>query len=194
MPSKDTSRATTLVSVAATTTLLFGSVSSATPTGGVHRLAECAPSAIGSQGQTLLEWALMDVQSSARAASPIEAPAWLAQAETRLLELGRLPDNWGGSEKPGERACSVALSLIQSMERYGHRVLHIAPIADGGLAISYAEGTRPARFDVYNEGGIVVATREEHAAAMQYAELPAVDAVAALSGFLQHDNDATSAG
>jgi hypothetical protein len=141
----------------------------------------------------MLDFALMDVQSSAGTASPVGLPPWLAQVKDRLLELGRLPDNWGGSEKPSEHACSVALSLIQSMERHGHRVLHIAPIADGGLAISYAEDARPARFDVYNEGGIVVATREDHGA-VQYAELPEVDAVAALSGFLQHDDNATSAG
>jgi hypothetical protein len=110
------------------------------------------------------------------------------------LELGRLPDNWGGSEKPSERARSVALSLVQSMERHGHRVLHIAPIADGGLAISYAEDARPARFDVYNDGGIVVATRAGYGASTQYAELPEAEAAAALASFLQYDDDATSTG
>lgn len=194
MSPKDPGRANAIVSVAATTTLWLGFVASATETSGVHRLVEWAPSTIRSGGRSMLELALMDVQSSAGTASPVEFSPWLAQVKDRLSELGRLPDNWGGSEKPSEHACSVALSLIQSMERHGHRVLHIAPIADGGLAISYAEDARSARFDVYNEGGIVVATREDHGAAVQYAELPEVDAVAALSGFLQHHDDATSAG
>jgi hypothetical protein len=142
----------------------------------------------------MLELALMDVQSSAQPLSPIELPTWLAQAKDRILELGRLPDDWGGSEKPSESACSVALSLVRSMERHGHRPLLIAPIADGGLAVRYAEGTRPARFDVYNDGGIVVATRAGREVPTQYAELPEADAVAALSDFIQHDDDATSAG
>ncbi|HET7501634.1 MAG TPA: hypothetical protein VFK02_11540 [Kofleriaceae bacterium] len=136
----------------------------------------------------------MEVQSSARTASAIELPDWLAQAKDRLSELARLPDDWGGSEKPSERACSVALSLIRSMERHGHRVLLIAPIADGGIAVRYTEGERPARFDVYNDGGIVVATRAGRGAQAQYAELAEADAIVELLRFLQYDDDATSAG
>jgi hypothetical protein len=195
MPGRDTIYATAFVSVAATTTLFFGSVSSATPGVGVHRLAECAPSAIRSQGQTMMEWALMDVQSSARTVSSMELPAWLAQAENGLADLGRLPDNWGGSEKPSEQAIQTAQSLVRSMERHGHRVLDIAPIADGGIAVYYVEeDERHARFDVDNDGGILVATRAGDGTSTQYAELPEVDAVAVLSRFLQYDDDATPEG
>lgn len=100
------------------------------------------------------------------------------------LKLGQLPDDWGGSEKPSERALGAAWSLVQSMERYGHRVLRIAPIADGGLSVRYDEGPRSARFDVYNEGGIVVVTRSGREVPTQYAELPEAEAVAELSRFL----------
>ncbi|HEU4731676.1 MAG TPA: hypothetical protein VFT22_27460 [Kofleriaceae bacterium] len=142
----------------------------------------------------MLELAPVEFQSNPQRVDPIELPIWLAQAKTRLMELGQLRDDWGGSEKPSERACSVALSLVQSMERHGYRVLLIAPIADGGIALRYAEGERPARFDVYNDGGIVVATRAGRGAQTQYAELAEVHAVAELFRFLQHDDDATSAG
>jgi hypothetical protein len=80
------------------------------------------------------------------------------------------------------------------MERRGHCVPRIAPMADGGLSVRYMEGARSARFDVYNEGGIVVATRARHDASAQYLELPEAEAIAELSRFLQYDDDATSAG
>lgn len=67
-------------------------------------------------------------------------------------------------------------------------------MADGGLAVIYAEATQSAHFDVYNEGGIVVATRAGRGMPAQYVELSEADAVAELSRFLQHDDDATSAG
>ena len=126
---------------------------------------------------------------------PVAEPTWLREAQNRLTELGRLPDGWGGSEKPSDRARDLALAIIGMMERHGHRVLHIAPIADGGLALSYLEGDRSARFDVHNdEGGIVVATRAGYDASTQYAELPEAEAVAVLASFLQYDDDATSTG
>lgn len=109
----------------------------------------------------------------------------LAAAEANLADLSRLPDHWGGSEKPSELAIRTAQALVRSMEQRGHRVLDVAPIADGGIAVYYAENTREARFDVYNEGGIVVVTRAGRWAPAQYAELPATEAVAALSDFLQ---------
>ena len=137
---------------------------------------------------------LMDVQSGAQMVSPLELPSWLAQAEKSLADLGRLHDRWGGSEKPSEQAIRVAQSLVRAMERHSHRVLDIAPIADGGIAIYYAEDEQHARFDVYNDGGIVVAMRAGRGASTQYEELTEADAVAVLSSFLQHDDDATPAG
>lgn len=195
MPGKDPIRVPAFVSVAATTTLWLSPAFSATPSSGVQRLAEWAPSAITSLDRSVLKSASMDVQSSAGAVSPTEPPTWLAQAESDLAELGRLPDRWGGSERPSGRAIHVAQSLVRSMERHGHRVLDVAPIADGGIAVYYVEeDVRHARFDVDNDGGILVATRSGRGASTQYAELPEVDAVAVLSYFLQHDDDATPAG
>lgn len=126
---------------------------------------------------------------------PVNEPTWLREAQGRISELGRLPDGWGGSEQPSARARDTALAIIRMMDRHGYRVLHIAPIADGGLALSYLEGDRSARFDVYNdEGGIVVATRIGYEASTQYAELPEAEAAAALASFLKYDDDAASAG
>jgi hypothetical protein len=136
----------------------------------------------------------MEIKGSALAVAPTDPPAWLAEAETGLSELGRLPDRWGGSEKPSELAIRVAQALVRSMERHGHRVLDTAPIADGGIAVYYVEeGERHARFDVDNDGGILVATRAGDGTSAQYRELPETDAVAELSRFLQHD-DAAPAG
>lgn len=194
MPGKDTICVSVFVSVTATTSLLLSPASSATSTSDTYRSAGWATSANRNQGRSVLELASMNVQGSARTVSPIEPPTWLAQAEQRLLELGRLPDDWGGSEKPSALALSAAWSIVQSMERLGQRVLRIAPMADGGLSVRYVEGPRSARFDVYNEGGIVVATRVGRGSPAQYVELPEADAVVELSRFLQHDDDATSAG
>lgn len=180
----------TVASVATTTTLLLGLVSSsATPTRGVW-----LPSVNRSQSPSVLKLAPMEARGSALTPIPIDLPSWLTQARARLAELSRLPDDWGGSEKPSELAIGVAWSLVQSMERQGHRVLRIAPIADGGLSVRFAEGARSARFDVYNEGGIVIATRVNRTVPAQHAELPEADAVAELSRFLEHDDDATAAG
>lgn len=151
-----------------------------------------APSAIRSGKPDVLKWARMNAGTGTP--RPVERPAWLAQAKERLGVLGRLPDGWGGSEKPSERTLAVAWSLVQSMERYGHPVSRIAPMADGGLSIRYLEGPRSARFDVYNEGGIVVATRAGLRMPTRYVALPEADAVVDLSRFLRHDDDATSAG
>lgn len=186
MPPRDSGRVTAL---------FLGFISSATPTGGGHCIAEWKPSAISARGQDMLKLASMDVQSSARTVTPTELPLWLAEAEKSLAELGRLPDRWGGSEKPSEPAIRAAQALVRSMERNGHRVLDVAPMADGGIAVYYLEeAERHARFDVDNDGGILVATRTGDGAPTQYLELPEVDAVAVLSRFLQHDDDATSAG
>ncbi len=127
---------------------------------------------------------------------PVDEPTWLVEAQSRLAALGQLPDGWGGSEKPSDRARDLALEIIRMMQRHGHRVLHIAPIADGGLALSYLEGDRSARFDIHNddEGGIVVATRAGYEASTQYAELSEAEAVAVLASFLQYDDDAASTG
>jgi hypothetical protein len=143
----------------------------------------------------MLQLVPMDVQSSARTHPSIDPPAWLAEAEKSLAELGRLPDRWGGSEKPSELAIRVAQALVRSMERHGHQVLDMAPIADGGIAVYYVEeGDQHARFDVDNDGGIVVATRAGHGTSTQYAELPEAEAAVALASFLQYDADATPAG
>lgn len=153
-----------------------------------------APGANRSAEPDVLKWARMNAPIGTGTPRPVERPAWLAQAKERLGVLGRLPDGWGGSEKPSELAISVAWSLVQSMERYGHPVSRIAPMADGGLSVRYLEGPRSARFDVYNEGGIVVATRAGLGMPTRYVALPDADAVADLSRFLRHDDDATSAG
>jgi hypothetical protein len=126
----------------------------------------------------------MDMQSSAK----------LAEVEKSLAELGRLPDRWGGSEKPSELAIRVAQALIRSMERHGHQAQDVAPIADGGIAVIYAESTESAHFDVYNEGEIVIVTQRRPSEPTQYAELSETEAVAEMSRFLQHDDDATSEG
>lgn len=96
-----------------------------------------APSAIRSGKPDVLKWARMNAGTGTP--RPVERPAWLAQAKERLGVLGRLPDGWGGSEKPSERTLAVAWSLVQSMERYGHPVSRIAPMADGSTA---ARGVR----------------------------------------------------
>jgi hypothetical protein len=194
MPGKDAIRVSAFVSVAATTSLLLSPSSSATPTSGLYRPTGWASSANRSQGPGVLELAPMSIQSSAQTIHPIEPPAWLAQAKERLGVLGHLPVNWGCSEKPSELALSVTWSIVQSMERRGHRLLAIAPMADGGIAIIYAEDVQSAHFDVYNEGGIVVVTRAGRGAPAQYVDLPEVEAVAELSRFLEHDDDAASAG
>jgi hypothetical protein len=137
---------------------------------------------------------VVSAKQNAAMLPPVMEPMWLREPQNRLTELGRLPDNWGGSEKPSERACDVALSLIKRMERHGHRYLRIAPMADGGLSIRYLEGERNARFDIYNdEDEIVVVTREGRDARPVYKELPESDAVDELSLFLQN-GDAASAG
>ncbi|MGL4243222.1 MAG: hypothetical protein ACRCTI_19080 [Beijerinckiaceae bacterium] len=106
-------------------------------------------------------------------------------AQKRLRDLQRLPENWGGSEKPSEHACRVALNLVRSMEKRSYRLPHIAPIADGGVALSYEDGSRAARFDVCNEGEVVVAMRENDRQ-FKYMELPEADAVTELIRFLEN--------
>jgi len=123
-----------------------------------------------------------------------QVPPWLAKAEASLAELGRLPDRWGGSEKPSALAIRAAQALVRSMERSGHRLLAIAPMADGGIAVIYAEDAQSAHFDVYNEGEIVIVTQRRPGDPVQYVELPEADAVAEMSRFLQHDDDATPTG
>lgn len=194
MPPKDSGPAA-VASVAAKTTLLLGLVSSSTsPSGDVRRVPEWTQSAIASSGHSI-RLVPVDVQSSAQTLRPIDPPAWLAEVEKHLAKLGHLPDRWGGSERPSQLAIHVARALVRSMERHGHRVLDIAPIADGGIAVYYLEDSdRHARFDVDNDGGILVATRAGREISTRYAELPEVEAVAALSRFLQYDDDATPAG
>ena len=194
MPPKDANLATTVASVAAATTLFIGVAVSASPVRGILRLSESEPSAIRSQGRSMFESALMNVRSSSRMPFPIVPPAWLAEAEKSLADLGRLPDRWGGSEKPSELAIRMAQTLVRSMERHGHRVLDVAPMADGGIAVIYAEDVHSAHFDVYNDGGIVVVTQRRHGEPAQYIERPETEAVAEMSRFLQHDDDATPAG
>lgn len=135
-----------------------------------------------------------DSPSEEDSTNSINIPTCLSQARDRFSELGQLPDNWGGSEKPSDRSLSVAWSIVQSMERHGHHVRHIAPIADGGLAVRYADGTRSARFDVYNDGGIVIVSRVARGSAAQYEELSKIEAVAKLSSFLQYDAAPTARG
>jgi hypothetical protein len=154
--------------------IIVVSIASTTPEPEIRRPDELVSVASANQDAVMLQ--------------PVAEPTWLREAQNRLTELGRLPDGWGGSEKPSDRARNVALAVIGMMERHGHRVLHIAPIADGGIALSYLEGDRSARFDVYNdEGGIVVATCAGYEASTEYAELPEAEAVAALASFLQYD-------
>ena len=139
----------------------------------------------------------MDPQTAAGAEHEQPAPTltapWVAVCRDRIAELGNLPDGWGGSEKPSPEALAVSLSLVEMMAKHGHRPLRIAPIADGGIAIRYVEGGRPCRFDVYNDGGIVVVSRASREATVDYVEMSERDAVAALATFIQGD-DAASAG
>lgn len=166
-------------STASTVLLLVSSVASATPATDIHRPDDLVSAASANHDTVVLP--------------PVGVPTWLAGAKERLMELGRLPDDWGGSEKPNGRVLEMALAIIKRMERLGHRYLRIAPMADGGIAVRYLEGARSARFDIYNEGEIVVATREGSETRPEYKELPETDAVDELSQFLQHV-DATSAG
>jgi hypothetical protein len=103
----------------------------------------------------------------------------------RLVELGRLPDDWGGSEKPSSRTLEVAAYLLSRMAIRGHTEARLAPMADGGIAVRYLEGPRSARFDVCNEeGAIVLATREVGAERQVFAEMLAIDAIDAMVRFL----------
>ena len=106
-------------------------------------------------------------------------------AQKRLRDLQRLPENWGGSEKPSEHACRVALNLVRSMERRSYRLWHIAPIADGGIALSYEDGPRAARFDVYNDGKVVLAMRK-NSSQLQYMEPRKGDAVTEMIRFFKN--------
>lgn len=107
----------------------------------------------------------------------------LIRVQVAIDRLRDLPNDWGGSEKPSERACDVASELVRLMGLRGHRALDAAPIADGGIAVYYVEeAERHAHFDVYNDGGSVVVTGRGSAA--WYAELADREAVDAMCRYL----------
>jgi len=198
MPHKDSGQLAVPVTV-----LLLGLASSVTSSSSdVRRGPEWRQSVIASSGrirladsQSPMSLVTVVFPSKAQTRRPDAPPAWLAEAEKALAELSQLPDRWGGSEKPSHMAIQVAQALVRSMERQGHRVLGSAPIADGGIALYYVEDReRHARFDIDNDGGILVATRAGSEIPTRYAELPEVEAVAELSRFIQYDDDASSAG
>lgn len=113
-------------------------------------------------------------------------PVWLAPALEEIAALGRLPEDWTsyGCERPTTEAVGVSAKIVTGIAVAASvRPEHIAPMADGGIAIQYALGSRVVRLDVYNDAGIAIVTIDGDGEP-QYDDVAQERAVGAVREFL----------
>ena len=83
------------------------------------------------------------------------------QSLHQKLDLaGSLPENWNtyGSEPPNEVATSLALAVLQSLEKVSLPPSALTPSSEGGIAIAFVNGAKRALLETYNTGEVVAAT------------------------------------
>lgn len=112
-------------------------------------------------------------------------PDWLAGLRGEIAVLGSLSGDWGGSERPSETAIQVAIVLVEATARSDRRPARVAPMADGGIAVRFVQGQRRARFDIYNDGGVVLVSQPSREAAADVRSMDPLDAARSLVEYLK---------
>lgn len=103
---------------------------------------------------------------------------------SRIASLADEPDTWGTYGKwPTQTAADCAARLAKQALASGHYP-RFAPMARGGIELRYSSDPKTARLEVYNDGDVVLVTREASDAATEFDDVEADKAVAALVAFL----------
>ena len=75
---------------------------------------------------------------------------------TELDSLSALKDNWDtyGAEAPSAEAVNAAKNLIAALGKKDPKPYRVGPSARGGVAVTFANGTRSYMFEFFNDGDI----------------------------------------
>ena len=130
------------------------------PTVGIYRVIDPNDEAVTSQAYaTSLQIALEHINRSAY----WRTKAHFADARQRLSNTGHLAHGWDGygSESPNATARALASRILGLLEMASLAPTQLTPTVEGGIAISFVEGSSRAMIEIYNTGEIAAATYSE---------------------------------
>ena len=86
--------------------------------------------------------------------------ARFAQARQRLNETAFLAHGWDtyGAESPNDLARTLADKILNVLETASLPPTRLTPSVEGGIAMSFVEGSNRAVIEIYNTGAIAAAT------------------------------------
>lgn len=81
-------------------------------------------------------------------------------ARRRLSAIGHLTRGWDsdGSEPPNAAARDLAARILDLLETAALPPTQLTPTVEGGIALSFVEGSSRAVIEIYNSGEIAAAT------------------------------------
>jgi hypothetical protein len=87
-----------------------------------------------------------------------------AEARRHLNSAADLAPGWDGdgSEPPNTTARALAAKILDLLEGAPLSPARLTPTVEGGIALSFVEGTSRAVIEVYNTGEIAAATYSDH--------------------------------